>query len=143
MSDRLLRVAILVLAAAGAANASYLLYERWTGGTIACLTGGCETVQESKYAEIAGVPVALLGLLACLAIFATALSRSELARVAGAAIALGGLAFATYLIYVQAALIEAFCQWCLASDVAIALLAVATSLRLLRAEPAAYAVCRC
>jgi uncharacterized membrane protein len=135
MSDGRLRVAVLALAAAGAAIAGYLLYERWTGGTIACSTGGCETVQESKYAKIAGVPVALLGLVAYLAILATALSRSELARAAGAAIALGGLVFAVYLIYVQAALIDAFCQWCLASDVVIALLAVATSLRLLRLRP--------
>jgi uncharacterized membrane protein len=98
-----------------------------------CGTGGCEIVQHSKYAKIAGVPVALLGLVAYVAIFVTALSRSELARVAGAAIALGGLAFAAYLIYVQAALIDAFCQWCLASDVVIALLALLTSLRLVRA----------
>ena len=135
MSDGRLRVTVLVLAATGVAIASYLLYERWTGGTIVCSTGGCETVQESKYAKIAGVPVALLGLLAYIAIFATGLSRSELARVAGAAIALGGLVFAVYLIYVQAVVIDAFCQWCLASDVVIGLLAVVTSLRLVRAGP--------
>ena len=130
MSDARLRAAILVLAAIGIGIAGYLLYERWTGGTIACSTGGCETVQESKYAKITGVPIALLGLLAYVAIFVTALSRKEVAKVAGAAIALGGLVFAVYLIYVQAALIDAFCQWCLASDVAIALLALLTSLRL-------------
>jgi uncharacterized membrane protein len=135
VTDGRLRVAVLLLAAAGAAIAGYLLYERWTGGTIACSTGGCETVQESKYAKIGGVPVALLGLLAYVAIFATGLSQSELARAAGAALALGGLVFAVYLIYVQAALIEAFCQWCLASDVVIALLAGATSLRLLWVRP--------
>jgi uncharacterized membrane protein len=135
VTDSRVRVAILVLAAAGAGIAGYLLYERWTGGAPVCGTGGCEIVQHSKYSKIAGVPVALLGLLAYVAIFATALSRSELAKAAGAAIALGGLVFAVYLIYVQAALIDAFCQWCLASDVVIALLAFVTSLRLLRARP--------
>ena len=135
MTDSRVRVAILVLAAAGAGIAGYLLYARWTGGAPVCGTGGCEIVQHSKYSKIAGVPVALLGLLAYVAIFATALSRSELAKAAGAAIALGGLVFAVYLIYVQAALIDAFCQWCLASDVVIALLAFVTSLRLLRARP--------
>jgi uncharacterized membrane protein len=132
VTDNRLRVAILALAAVGAGIAGYLLYERWTGGAPVCGTGGCEIVQNSKYAKIAGVPVALLGLIAYLAIFVTALSRSEPARVAGAAIALGGLVFAVYLIYVQAALIDAFCQWCLASDVIIALLALMTSLRLVR-----------
>jgi uncharacterized membrane protein len=135
VTDRQLRVAILVLAATGAGIAGYLLYERWTGGAPVCGTGGCVIVQHSKYSKIAGVPVALLGLLAYVAIFVTALSRSELAKAAGAAIALGGLVFAVYLVYVQAALIDAFCQWCLASDVVIALLAFATSLRLLRARP--------
>lgn len=135
MTDSRLRVAILVLAAAGAGIAGYLLYERWTGGAPVCGTGGCEIVQQSKYSKIAGLPVALLGLIAYVAIFVTAFNRSELARAAGAAIALGGLVFAVYLIYVQAALIDAFCQWCLASDVVIALLAVATSLRLLRTGP--------
>jgi len=133
MSDTRLRAAILVLAAIGVGIAGYLLYARWTGGTIACSTGGCETVQESRYATIAGVPVALLGLLAYVAIFVTALSRTEPAKVAGAAITLGGLVFAVYLVYVQAALSDAFCQWCLASDVVIALLALLTSLRLGRA----------
>jgi uncharacterized membrane protein len=135
VTDSRLRVAILVLAAAGAGIAGYLLYERWTGGAPVCGTGGCEIVQHSKYSKIAGVPVALLGLIAYVAIFVTSFSRSELARAAGAAIALGGLVFAVYLIYVQAALIDAFCQWCLASDVLIALLALVTSLRLLRTGP--------
>jgi uncharacterized membrane protein len=139
VTDSRLRAAILVLAAIGAGIAGYLLYERWTGGAPVCGTGGCEIVQNSKYSKLAGVPVALLGLIAYLVIFATALSRSELARVAGAAVALGGLVFALYLIYVQAALIDAFCQWCLASDVVIALLALLTSLRLVRATPAVVA----
>jgi uncharacterized membrane protein len=132
VTDSRLRAAILTLAAVGAGIAGYLLYERWTGGAPVCGTGGCEIVQHSKYAKIAGVPVALLGLVAYVAVFMTALSRSELARAAGAAIALAGLVFAVYLIYVQAALIDAFCQWCLASDVVIALLALLTSLRLVR-----------
>jgi uncharacterized membrane protein len=130
MSDRRLRFAVVLLAAAGAAIAGYLLYHRVAGGTIACTTGGCEEVQDSKYAELAGVPVALLGLLAYVALFATAPSGQELVRAAGAAIALGGLAFSLYLVYVQVAIIEAICQWCIASDVVMAALAVVTALRL-------------
>ena len=130
MSDRRLRSGVAALAAAGAAIAGYLLYHRLAGGTIACATGGCEQVQESEYAELAGVPVALLGLLAYVAILSTALSSRELARAAGAAIALGGLVFSLYLGYVQVALIDAICQWCVASDVVLGGLAVLTGLRL-------------
>ena len=134
MNDRSLRVAICLLAAAGAAIAGYLLYERWTGGPLICSTGGCETVQNSRYSKIAGVPVALLGLLAYSGIFVTGLLRSEPARAIGAALAVSGLAFALYLVYVQDSKIHAWCQWCLASDAILAVLAALTVIRLLR-EP--------
>jgi uncharacterized membrane protein len=91
-------------------------------------------VQSSRYAEVAGIPVAVLGLAAYAAIFATAFSTSELARAGAAAIALGGAAFSAYLLYVQFALIEELCQWCLVSDAVIGLLAIATLLRLAAAD---------
>ena len=74
----------------------------------------------------------VLGLVGYLAIFATALVAGETARVAGAALALGGLAFSVYLLVVQIVAIGAFCQWCLASDVVMLLLAAATVARLRR-----------
>jgi uncharacterized membrane protein len=130
MSERRLRVAVGVLAAAGIAVAAYLTYARYADTAIACATGGCETVQSSRYAEVAGLPVALLGLGAYLAILASAFSASELASAGAAAVALGGAAFSAYLLYIQLAVIEALCQWCLVSDALIGLLAVATLLRL-------------
>jgi uncharacterized membrane protein len=130
MSERRLRVVIGMLAAAGVAVASYLTYARYTDTAIACATGGCETVQSSRYAEVAGLPVALLGLGAYLAILASAFFTSELACAVAAAVALGGAAFSAYLLYIQLAVIEALCQWCLVSDALIGLLAVTTLLRL-------------
>ena len=137
MTDRRLRVALIVVSVAGIAVAAYLTYIHYEPKALICTTGGgCETVQQSKYSKIAGIPVALLGLFAYVGIFASGLLRSELARAMGAAIAVGGLAFALYLVYVQNSKIHAWCQWCLASDVILALLAVLTSWRLLRAAPA-------
>ena len=75
------------------------------------------------------IPVAVLGLAGYLAIFATALFRGELARVVGAGLALGGLIFSLYLILVQVFAIEAFCQWCLASDAVMLVLTVAALAR--------------
>ena len=132
MTDSRLRTAIAVLALAGAAVAAYLVYSRYTGTRLVCTTGGCETVQHSKYAKAAGIPVAVLGLIAYLAVFATALSSRVEAAAVGAAIVLGGLAFGIYLIVIQVAVIEAICQWCLASDVILAVLAVLTAERLRR-----------
>jgi uncharacterized membrane protein len=130
--DRRLRAAIGLLALAGAAVSAYLIYTRYTGTTIVCSTGGCETVQHSKYAKAAGIPVAVLGFVAYLAIFATALWSRVEAAAAGAAIGLGGLAFSVYLIVVQIAVIDAICQWCLASDAILTVLAIVTVERLRR-----------
>jgi uncharacterized membrane protein len=130
VSDRTLRGVIAALALAGAAVAAYLVYARYTGTQLACTTGGCETVQHSKYAKAAGIPVAVLGLAAYLAVFVTALSARVEAAAIGAAIALAGLAFGVYLIVIQVAVIDAICQWCLASDAILALLAVACAERL-------------
>ena len=130
MTDRRLRLAVGILSAAGAAVAGYLTYARYTDTTLVCATGGCETVQRSDYALLAGIPVALLGLGAYLILLGTALSASELARVVGAVVAVSGTLFAAYLLYAQIVVIDAVCQWCVASDVLIALLAVACSLRL-------------
>jgi uncharacterized membrane protein len=133
VSDRTLRAVIGALALAGAAVAAYLVYARYTGTRLACTTGGCETVQHSRYAKAAGIPVAVLGLVAYLAVFATALSARVEAAALGAAIVLGGLAFGVYLIVIQVAVIDAICQWCLVSDAILALLAIASAERLRRA----------
>lgn len=134
MSEGRLRIAIGSLALVGVALASYLLYVRWAGATLACTTGGCETVQASSYSKLLGVPVALLGLVAYVTIFATSLVRHDLARAAAASVALAGMGFAAYLLYVQLAVIDAVCEWCLASDVLVTVLAALTLLRLRAAD---------
>ena len=130
MSDRRLRAAIAVLALLGAGIAAYLTVAHLTHTQVACVTGGCETVQTSRYSELFGIPVAAIGLAGYVLIGATAGFRSDLARIAGAAAALAGFVFAVYLIYVQVGVIGAVCQWCVTSDVLLALLVAATFLRL-------------
>ncbi len=130
MSDRSLRLGVAAVAAAGLALTAYLLYARDTGAQLACTTGGCETVQSSRYAEIFGLPVAALGLVSYVWLLLTSWSRSELARAAQAAIALAACAFSTYLVYVQLHLIGAVCELCLVSDGLVAVAAVLALLRL-------------
>jgi len=134
VNDRALRIAVGILAAAGGAIAGYLTYARFTDTTLACATGGCEIVQRSDYAELAGIPVALLGLAAYVFLLATAFSSSEPARAAAAVVAVAGAAFSAYLVYVQVAVIDAICQWCIASDVVMALLACACVGRVIAAS---------
>ena len=130
MSDRPLRLAIGSSALIGAGLAAYLVYVRHAEATLICASGGCETVQASRYAEIAGVPVALMGLAGYLVIFATALGRGELVRLAQASFALAAFLFSAYLLYVQIRIIGALCYWCLASDAVTTGIAVLALLRL-------------
>ena len=134
MSDRALRLAVGVVALAGAAVAGYLTYVHYRPAALICTGGGgCEAVQESDYAEVLGIPVALLGLLAYLGVLGLVAWDSELARTLAAATALAAVGFAAYLVAVQAFAIEAWCVWCLVNDLAVVpLLAVLTVWRVLR-----------
>ena len=117
MTERSARLASAVVAVLGAAISGYLLYVRQTGGTLVCSTGGCETVQSSTYAELLGVPVAALGLAGFLGLLVTALARGEWARLSQATLALTALGFSIYLLYIQVAVVDAICQWCIATEV--------------------------
>jgi uncharacterized membrane protein len=133
LSDRALRALAAAVALAGALVAAYLTRAHYGGESVACPIGGggCETVQESAYAELAGIPVALLGLGSYLVVLGLLLWDPWPARLAAAALALIGLLFSAYLLVVQAFVLEAFCIWCLANDVLIApALAALTALRL-------------
>lgn len=130
MSDRAARSLLAVAALAGLAIASYLTIVHYRGGAPICATNGCEIVQESRYAELLGVPVALLGTLAFGAMLLSAGLRKPVVVVSAAALALTAVLFAAYLVYVQLVVLDAVCVWCVASDALTAVVAVAAWLRL-------------
>jgi uncharacterized membrane protein len=126
-----LRGAIAAGATIGAAVATYLTVVHYTHTSPICTTGGCEKVQRSSYAELAGIPVAVLGLIAYVALIGTAAVRGVTAALVGTVIALTGVAFSGYLLWAQIARIHAICQWCVANDVIAAVVAVLCVIRLL------------
>ena len=95
-------------------------------GSLACGVGSCEEVQLSEYAVIAGVPVAFLGVVGYLVLLVVSLVGVQprwierrgptawLAVVSGA-----GTAFSAYLTYLEAAVIHAWCRWCVVSAIVI------------------------
>ena len=139
MSERLLRIVGALLAAAGMTVTAYLLQVRWSGGLPICSTGGCGTVQSSSYAVVLGVPVAALGLAGYTALFAAALARGERGRLAHGALALTALGFSTYLLVIQLVVIDAVCEWCVASDVITTLIAAVALVRFLVVDDRAAA----
>ena len=135
MSDRVLRMILVALSLAGACVSAYVLVARWTSAGLVCSTGGCETVQSSEYSELLGVPVAGPGdRRLSWSSRAAALGRGPLARAAAAAVALGAAAFGGYLLVIQLAVIDAVCDWCLATDAITSLVAAVAVVRLLRAD---------
>ncbi len=134
-TDRKLQIAIGLLCLIGIGIAGYLTYVHYAGLKVLCLSsGGCETVQASRYAKLDGIPVAVLGLAGYIGILGSLALRGELGRMAGFGIALIGFGFSMYLTYRELFTIKAICQWCVASAVLMTLLAILTAVRVLRAD---------
>jgi uncharacterized membrane protein len=120
VSDRVSRAALVAVCIAGIAIAGYLTWVHYEPASLICTAGGgCEQVQESDYATLAGIPVAVLGLVAWVVALVLALWDSALARTLLAALSLAALAFSVYLVILQLVVIDAVCIWCLANDLAL------------------------
>jgi uncharacterized membrane protein len=134
MGDRRLRGLCIGLCLVGIGIAGYLTYVHYAGLETLCLaSGGCEKVQSSRYAEFAGLPVALLGLVGYTGILITTCMRGGFGRMASACLSLIGFGFSGYLTYVEIFRINAICQWCVASAVLMTALAILGVIRLLGA----------
>jgi len=132
MTDRL-RLAAIVCSVLGLGVAGYLTYVHYAGISPVCeIAHGCEKVQTSEWSKLAGIPVAVLGLLGYAGILAATLVRGEAALTAAAGIALVGAGFSGYLTYREVFTIDAICIWCVASAALMAALAVITAVRLVR-----------
>jgi uncharacterized membrane protein len=135
------RMTAALLSLAGLFISAYLyLYKIGRIGTLACGTGGCETVQLSSWSRFAGVEVSLIGLLgyAVLLGLSLALLQDPLVgrRQMFATLLLGfsaiGLGFTLYLTYLELFVIHAICRWCVGSAVIISGIFLASLLEYLR-----------
>ena len=123
---------IAVLSLCGIFVATYLtLYKLGYIGTIACGTGGCETVQTSRWSMFLGQPVALWGVGFYVAMFATAtagsiggLAESRTPSVAMVVMSGWGVLFSGWLTYLELGPINAICRYCVVSAVLVAVLFV-------------------
>ena len=131
-----MRAAAIGVALAGLGIAAYLTVVHYSGGEPVCaIAHGCAVVQSSEYSELAGVPVAVLGLLGYLGVLAALARDGEGGRTAAAFLSLAGHGFSAWLTYVEVGVLHAVCIWCVGSAVCMAVLAALTVARLLRLEP--------
>jgi uncharacterized membrane protein len=114
---RTLRVVLGVLAAAGLLISAYLTWVHFARVAPVCVggSGACETVQSSRYAEVLGVPVSVLGLVGYASLLFSATLKGEVGVYLGFLTALIGALFSAYLTYLEVFVIHAVCQWCVAS----------------------------
>lgn len=128
-----LRRIIAFVAVIGIGVATYITIADSGGGAPACLAGGggCETVAESSYSHIAGVNIAIFGIIGYVMLFLSAFFANDAARFGGFAVALGGFGFSVYLTYLEIFKIEAICQWCVSSAVLMTILFLLTATRLI------------
>lgn len=139
MSSSALRKTMLGLTLLGTGVASYLTIAHYSGTTTICpLHGGCETVQHSQYSELAGVPVALIGLIGYILILGVLLSPvSETTRLVLVVLTVGGWGFSAYLTYRELFSIHAICPWCVSSAIIMTLLACLSVWRFLLGDAVA------
>lgn len=113
-----LAIAAAIVALAGLADSVYLTVHHFTAEPVPCsLIEGCEMVLTSQWAEFQGVPLALIGALGYFIAFSLALLTIYGYRtwpLFGIQVTIMAIVSAV-LVYIQAAWIGAFCQFCLIS----------------------------
>ena len=115
-------LSFLTLSLIGFLDASYLAVKHYLGEPVVCsLLEGCEEVLTSKYAIVAGVPVALFGVFYYLAVFILIIlycdtGKTQFLRFA-AYLTILGFAASLWFVYLQLFVIGAICLYCMASAI--------------------------
>jgi uncharacterized membrane protein len=126
------RQAIAALSLCGLFLAAYLtLYHYGYVGSLACGTGGCETVQASRWAMFAGLPVALWGAgyyvtVLAVSVFGVTEAGADRMWPTRAMLALNGwgVIFSSWLTWIEVARIHAICRYCVVSACLVVVLFV-------------------
>lgn len=128
-----MRKAIAFVATLGVGVATYIAIAEAGGGAPTCLAGGggCKKVAESSYSELAGINIAVIGVVGYALILATAFLAGDAGRFGGFALSLGGFGYSIFLTYIEIFKIEAICQWCVASAVLMTILFALNATRLI------------
>ncbi len=136
-----LRWASLGLAAVGAMDSAYLTWIKLANTQALCTgVGDCETVNNSVYSEINGIPLAMLGLGMYLAVMLLLALEDRVGWLetygpqAVFGLALTGTLYSAYLTYLELFVIHAICPYCVVSAVVVTAILV-LSIRRLRQAP--------
>jgi uncharacterized membrane protein len=136
-----LRMAIAAFGVIGLAIAGYTTYEHYNGfATLLCLGAhhghsSCQQVQSSRWSELGGIPVSVLGLIGYFVLLVSLAFRGDMVRAFGFLVALIGFGFSAYLTYRELFTLKEICEWCVGSAICMTILMVLTGIRFMRGEP--------
>jgi len=131
-----MRYLIALLALAGAAVSALALHVHYSTDTQPCSINekwDCGVVNHSPFAEIAGVPVAAIGIAGYIVLAGLALARRRIPLVV---LALAALGFSLYLTRIEKYVLEVWCLYCVISLGIIALTTVLSAGWLIFGQPA-------
>jgi len=138
MDKWLYRISI-ILTILGLAVSIYMTIYKITSNDALCLgSGDCSTVNASRFSEIYGIPVATVGIAGYFAILLTHFFEKrdkffkQNGQMAIFGMSLTGFLFTVYLIYVEIAIIKAFCPFCIASQTFMTIIFIISIIRLAR-----------
>lgn len=138
MSKRLRQITI-ALTIIGLLVSIYMSIYKFTNNESMCIgSSGCSEVNASRYSEINGIPVAVLGVVGYAAILALLFIEQrpsfiqENGNLLFFGISLIGFLFTLYLIYLEIALIKAYCPFCLTSQAVMIVIFIISVIRLAR-----------
>jgi len=127
------------LALLGLADSIYLLWQHRAATSAFCPTGGCDAVNQSEYAEIWGIPLAAIGIAVYLFLLtlSTMAIMFESRRMLWATFVIAGIGVAVsiWLVYLQIAVIESICSWCMVSAFTMSLICALSLSALLTGQP--------
>jgi uncharacterized membrane protein len=137
--DKWLYRASIALVVLGLLVSIYMTIYKVTSNNAMCLgSGDCSTVNASRYSEVNGIPVAIIGVLGYLAILATHFfeNRNQFFKQNGTlmifGMALTGFIFTIWLIYVEIAVLKALCPFCVTSQASMTIIFIIAVMRLIK-----------
>ena len=129
--------ASVVLVVIGLVDAIYLSWIKLANATASCgRIGDCEAVNNSRFADVGGVPIALIGSAGFLLILVLLLldrpggEPKEAVRFALFGVTLAGTIYSAYLTYIELFVLHAICPFCVLSALVMVGLLVLSLIRL-------------
>jgi uncharacterized membrane protein len=137
--DKRLKQVTIGLTVLGLLVSIYMTIYKITNNESMCIgSGGCSIVNASGYSEVNGIPVAAVGVVGYLAILALLYleTRPGFFQENGGMLLFGitlvGFLFTLWLVYVEVALLKAYCPFCITSQLSMTLIFILTVIRVVK-----------